>query len=82
MADTCLVAGQPGTVAVIRVAWWWIGRSGHLKSVSVWKGAEVVVESVVLLDDDDNVLNLARGQAGRSVSRHARFGALERIYAL
>src|SRR5438093_11847018 len=59
--------GGPGRVAVDWAIWAFEIRQRLERCRSSCR-------KCVLLDDDDNVLNLARGQAGRSVSRHARFG--------
>src|SRR6267143_2547665 len=70
LTDARLVPCQPSTVTVVRVARWRIRRPGHLGPVDAWKGSEIVVERVILLDDDYDMFNLATGQAGDYMSRH------------
>src|SRR6267143_6325586 len=54
---------EPGTVAMVRVPGRGIGRPRHNHSISSREGAEVIVESMVLLDDNYDTVDLARTQA-------------------
>ena len=59
--DSGGLSGQPRAVSVIGVFEWWVRRSGHRHPINSRECAEVVVETVVLLDDNHNTLNdLAR----------------------
>src|SRR5258708_34674250 len=51
------LARQPRVVPVVRVPWGRIGRARELRAVGTRKRAEVIVETVVLLDDDHHVLD-------------------------
>lgn len=61
--DSGGLSGQPRAVSVIRVLGWWVWRSGHGHPINSRESAEVVVETVVLFDDDHNMLNGLTGQA-------------------
>src|SRR5713226_4534640 len=47
---------------VVRIFLRRVGAAAHGHAVGSWKRPEVVVESVVLLDDDDDVLGRGRGR--------------------
>ena len=57
---------EPGCVSMNRVLFRRIGRVRHFDALCTGKSPEVIVESVVFLEQDDNMLNWA-GHRGTSL---------------
>ena len=48
---------------MVRVQWWRIRGPRHVHSVNAGKGAEVIVEGMIFLENDHNVISFARANA-------------------
>ena len=75
LTDRSRLAGQPGTVTMVWVPRWRIGRPRHRHPVSAGEGAEVIVEAMILFDDDHNVIDFAEPWSTRRLlhRNHVRF---------
>ena len=52
---------QPTFVSMVGVVRWRIWRMRHSCAVDAWKGSEVVIEGVILLEKDHHVANRTLG---------------------
>src|SRR2546426_10702476 len=63
LADRSRLASQPCAVSMTRVPWRRIRRPRHRHPVNSGKSAEIIVESMILLENYHNAVDLARAYA-------------------